>query len=44
VVAIMSQDEGRFGRISDCQYCWAPKGVRPKAPKQIVRKFLYEPF
>jgi hypothetical protein len=40
-VAIMSQDEGRFGRISDHRYCWAPKGMRPKAPRQIVRKFLY---
>ena len=37
----MSQDEGRFGRISDYRYCWAPKGMRPKAPRQIVRKFLY---
>ena len=37
----MAQDEGRFGRISDCRYCWAPKGVRPKAPRQIVRKYLY---
>ena len=37
----MSQDEGRFGRISDCRYCWAPKGVRPKTPRQIVRTFLY---
>jgi hypothetical protein len=37
----VSQDEGRFGRISDCRYCWAPKGMRPKAPRQIVRTFLY---
>lgn len=37
----MSHDEGRFGRISDNRYCWAPKGMRPKAPRQIVRKFLY---
>lgn len=37
----MSQDEGRFGRISDHRYCWAPKGMRPKAPRQIVRTFLY---
>jgi hypothetical protein len=40
-IALVSQDEGRFGRISDCRYCWAPKGMRPKAPRQIVRTFLY---
>jgi transposase len=40
-VAIMSQDEGRFGRINDHRPCWAPKGMRPKAPRQIVRAFVY---
>jgi putative transposase len=40
-VVLVSQDEGRFGRISDCRSCWAPKGMRPKAPRQIVRTFLY---
>ena len=40
-VIIMAQDEGRFGRINDLRYCWAPMGVRPKAPRQIVRTFLY---
>jgi transposase len=40
-VAIASQDEGRFGRISDPKPAWAPPGVRPKAPKQIVREYLY---
>ncbi len=38
--AIMAQDEGRFGRIGDHPSCWTPKGMRPKAPRQIVRKFL----
>ena len=37
----MSQDEGRFGRISDCRYCWAPKGIRPSVPRQIVREYVY---
>ena len=37
----MGQDEGRFGRISDIRTCWAPKGVRPKIAKQIVRSFVY---
>jgi transposase len=38
---IMTQDEGRFGRISDARSCWAPKGIRPKIPRQIVRAFVY---
>jgi transposase len=37
----MAQDEGRFGRISDLRTCWAPKGVRPRIAKQIVRSFVY---
>lgn len=40
-IAIMSQDEGRFGRINEHRPCWAPKGMRPKAPRQIVRAFVY---
>ena len=40
-IIIMSQDEGRFGRITDLRKCWAPKGIRPTVPKQIVRKFVY---
>ncbi len=40
-IIIMAQDEGRFGRITDIRKCWAPKGMRPKIPKQIVRKFVY---
>lgn len=34
-------DEGRFGRISDVRACWAPEGVRPKVPRQVVRESLY---
>lgn len=37
----MFQDEARFGRISDTRRCWAPKGVRPKVPCQIVREYVY---
>ncbi|MDA8406864.1 MAG: hypothetical protein M0T73_08420 [Deltaproteobacteria bacterium] len=40
-VVIMTQDEGRFGRISDLRTCWAPKGVRPKIARQIVRTFVH---
>ena len=38
---IMTQDEGRFGRISDLRACWAPTGIRPKVARQIVRTFVY---
>ena len=40
-MAILSQDEGRFGRINAHRPCWAPKGIRPKAPRQIVRALVY---
>ncbi len=34
-------DEGRYGRISQLKACWAPAGVRPKVPRQVVRESLY---
>jgi transposase len=37
----MAQDEGRFGRISEARRCWAPPGVRPTCPRQVVRESLY---
>ena len=40
-VVIIAQDEGRFGRITDIRRCWAPKGIRPKVLKQVVRTFIY---
>jgi transposase len=40
-VVVMAQDEGRFGRISRPQRCWAPKGIRPSVPQQIVREYVY---
>jgi len=36
-----AQDEGIFGRISGVRRSWSPTGIRPKAPRQIVRKYLY---
>ena len=39
-VLIMAQDEGRFGRVSRPRACWAPPGVRPTAPCQLVREFV----
>lgn len=41
-IALVTQDEGRFGRINYCNTsCWAPKGIRPKTPRQIVRTSTY---
>jgi len=37
----MWQDEARFGRINDPRRCWAPKGMRPYGPSQIVREYTY---
>ena len=38
---LMFQDEGRFGRISMLRRCWAPRGLRPDVPSQIVREYTY---
>jgi putative transposase len=37
----MAQDEGRFGRISRPKRCWAPPGMRPAVPSQVVRESMY---
>jgi hypothetical protein len=37
----MFQDEGRFGRINDPSRCWAPAGMRPSVPAQMIREFTY---
>jgi transposase len=37
----MAQDEGCFGRISRPIRCWAPPGIRPHVPCQVVREYLY---
>jgi hypothetical protein len=37
----MAEDEGRFGRESHPRRAWAPPGVRPRAPRQIVREYTY---
>jgi transposase len=38
---LLAEDEARFGRISTAKKCWAPKGIRPIVPSQLVRQFLY---
>jgi hypothetical protein len=40
-VLLLAQDEGRFGRISDVRRAWSPVGLRPQAPRQIIRTYLY---
>jgi hypothetical protein len=37
----MGHDEGRFGRISRPKRCWAPPGMRPHTPSQVVRESVY---
>ena len=38
---LMFQDEARFGLISDPRRVWAPPGIRPEVPVQIVRQYSY---
>jgi hypothetical protein len=40
-VRVMFQDEGRFGRVGLPRRCWAPAGIRPRCPSQIIREYLY---
>src|SRR6266567_4590746 len=40
-VLLMAQDEGRFGRISVPRGAWAPPGIRPRSPRQIVREYTH---
>lgn len=38
---VLFQDEARFGRISVPFYCWAPEGLRPIVPTQIIREYTH---
>src|SRR5713226_8372075 len=40
-VLILAQDEGCFGRISQVKRAWAPPGMRPHVPVQVVREYVY---
>jgi len=40
-VLIFAQDEARFGRISITRKSWAPAGIRPRSPRQVIRKYVY---
>ena len=37
----MAEDEGCFGRVSIPRRAWAPPGVRPQVPRQVVREYTY---
>lgn len=37
----MAEDEGRFGRIDRPRRCWAPKPLRPRVPRPIIRESIY---
>ena len=39
-IRIMFMDEAAFGRINDPSRCWAPMGVRPIVPYQMVREYV----
>ncbi len=38
---IMAEDEGRFGRVNIPRRAWAPPGIRPHAPRQVIRDSTY---
>ncbi len=37
----MFQDEARFGRISDCCYCWCKKPQRPMVKAMLSHQYVY---
>ena len=40
-IRVMFEDEASFGRISEPSRCWAPAGIRPRAPCQRVRDYVH---
>jgi len=39
-IRLMFADEAAFGRISEPARCWAPSGIRPVVPCQMVREYV----
>ena len=39
-IRLMFGDEAAFGRISEPARCWAPSGIRPVVPCQMVREYM----
>lgn len=40
-LAVMFQDESRFGRMNDVKRCWSFGNNRPNISKQMVREYVY---
>ena len=40
-VRLMFQDVARFGRISDCRYCWAKFPLRPVVKAMLAHQYVY---
>ena len=40
-IRLFFQDEARFGRISQLQRCWGPRGQRAIVPAQHIRQYTY---
>jgi hypothetical protein len=38
---LMFQDEARFGRTSDCRYCWAKFQQRPMVKAMLTHQYVY---
>lgn len=41
LLRLMFQDEARFGRISDCCYCWCKKPLRPVLKAMLSHQYVY---
>jgi putative transposase len=39
-IRLFFEDEARFGRINEPSACWAPLGIRPIVPCQMVREYM----
>ena len=39
-IRLMFEDEAAFGRIIEPARCWAPSGIRPIVPCQMVREYM----
>jgi len=39
-IRLFFEDEARFGRINEPSSCWAPMGIRPIVPCQMVREYM----
>jgi len=39
-IRLFFEDEARVGRINEPSGCWAPLGIRPIVPCQIVREYM----